>query len=73
MAKEKYRGNGSPNTDAVCDYLGWSYINALKTMERGGAIYVRGTLLKPSEVKLLQQIDGKMINGKHCKLMNFKN
>ncbi len=67
-----YRGNGNTTTDLVCMYLGWSFINALKTMTRGNTIYVKGTCLHPDEVYSLQQIDGQLIDGKKCKLVNFK-
>lgn len=67
-----YKGNGNQTTDAVCDYLDWSYIDALKTMVKGATIYVRGTLLKPNEVNDLQRIDGAVVDGKTCKLMNFR-
>ena len=62
---------GSKITDAVCDHLGWSPINALKTMVRGNIIYVRGTVLKPSEVASFGRINGATIDGRTCKQVNF--
>jgi len=62
----------SKETRSVLNLLGWRQCGAVETATRGDVIYVRGTLLKPSEVAGLQACDGQKIDQYTCKLMNFR-